>query len=438
MNGTSFASRAALGLAITLACRFDASGTGTGSASDGGTGGSTDAVDVTGTSPTDTSATTTSMTATTAMTGGSGETADPTTESGSTGPSESSGSETGVPGVWWNLEWGKRRRIALALPPDVDETLVNVPVPIVLDTLDIPYGELQLRGQDLRFVDADDTTPLPYEIERWDPEGQSLVWVTVPELEPDDAIFMYWGNDAAPAGQDSAEVWAFGFGGVYHLADDPEGKAGTYRDSSPGDRHAVPEGSMTSDDLVPGVSSPALAFDGIDDAAAIAGLDTNDWTEITVSAWINRTSDGDERIVGKAFDPASNGHVFLLRILGGSVYARLRTDGEDQTTTELFGAYVPTRTWTHVAMVWSHAEAELRIFVDGIQVAALPQTGQTLFNDNSDVLVANALAGQDGFFEGAIDEVRIEHDARSGDWLLTQVAAIRDEIATFEVEETVP
>lgn len=423
---------------MMLACRFDASGTGTDGATGDGSGTST-ASEPTTTSPTE--PTTTMTTASTAMssTDPSGDTTDASTETGNTDATDSTGTaETGVPGQWWHLDWAKRRRIALALPGDVDDALTNVPIAIVLDAGNIPYGELQLRGQDLRFVDADDTTLLPYEIEYWDPAGTSTVWVMVPELSPDDAIYMYWGNETAPAGQSSGEVWSFGFGGVYHLADDPEARSGDFRDSSPGDRHAIPEGAMTSDDRSPGLSSPALAFDGIDDAASIAGLDTDDWTEITVSAWINRTGNTDERLVGKSFDASGNGDVFMLRIAGGSVYARLRTDGDGQASAELFGSYIPDNAWTHVAMVWSHAEAELRFFLDGVQIAAMPHTGQTLFNANTDAVIANGFAGQDNFYEGLLDEVRIEHDARSGAWLRTQVAAMRDEIATFEVEETPP
>jgi hypothetical protein len=422
---------------LVLACRFDTSGTGSGS--DDGTGTGT-ATEPTGMSTGDVTTTmTTASTATTSMAETSSETSDPTGSTGDTGSTESTGAgETGIPGAWWNVDWAKRRRIALALPEGVDDAQSSMPIPIVLDAERIPYDELQDRGQDLRFVDGDDTTPLAYEIEAWDPGGRSTVWVLVPELQSTDAIYMYWGNADAPPGQASGAVWSVGFGGVYHLADDPEGAAGYYRDSSPGDRHAIPEGGMTTDDRTAGLASPALAFDGLDDAAAIAGLDTDDWTELTVSAWINRTGNTDERLVGKAFDSSGSGDVFMLRIAGGSVYARLRTDGEGQTSAELFGAYIPSATWTHVAMVWSHAEGMLRFYLDGEQIASQPHAGESLFNANADVAFARGVDGQDSFFEGVLDEVRVEHDARSGDWLQTQVAAMRDEIATFEAEELVP
>lgn len=66
------------------------------------------------------------------------------------------------------------------------ERLNNFPVLIILNP-SIPgfsYTQFAANGQDLRFEDANGTA-LAYEIEKWDPNGSSYIWVRVPELVGD-------------------------------------------------------------------------------------------------------------------------------------------------------------------------------------------------------------------------------------------------------------
>ena len=52
-------------------------------------------------------------------------------------------------------------------------------------------------GGDLRFYDSTQTRLLPYEIESWDTNGTSTVWVQVPELAPSNTeIYAFWGHAA--------------------------------------------------------------------------------------------------------------------------------------------------------------------------------------------------------------------------------------------------
>ena len=64
-------------------------------------------------------------------------------------------------------------------------------------------------------------TLLPYEIEKWDDRGESLVWVKVPRISGKSTKFrMYWHrNPSAPLIADlpSTDTWANGYVGVWHL-----------------------------------------------------------------------------------------------------------------------------------------------------------------------------------------------------------------------------
>jgi hypothetical protein len=95
----------------------------------------------------------------------------------------------------------------------------NLIVPIRLaqgSTFD--HAAAAALGADLRFVDRQGTE-LPYEIESWDPNGVSVVWVRVAWIDgADDQIWLYSGNPAAPPVEDPAATWS-GWDVVLHLDD---------------------------------------------------------------------------------------------------------------------------------------------------------------------------------------------------------------------------
>ena len=113
------------------------------------------------------------------------------------------------------------------------------------------YSQARSNGGDLRFIDKSGSE-LKYEIAKWNPSGESQIWVNVPALKSDANISMYWGNPNAglPAYANNGSVWD-GYFGVYHL----EGTTGSAVDSSP-----------LSNNL-PGVNAPVLESNGLAGAA---------------------------------------------------------------------------------------------------------------------------------------------------------------------------
>ena len=100
-----------------------------------------------------------------------------------------------------------------------DGSVSGLPVPVRLSTAitGFDYTDIAQSGtdKDLCFVDGENN-PLPYEIEKWDDQGESVVWVRVPTYAASAHIYMYYGGPAVE--QNSAAVWN-GYVGVWHMAE---------------------------------------------------------------------------------------------------------------------------------------------------------------------------------------------------------------------------
>ncbi|HPP18631.1 MAG TPA: DUF2341 domain-containing protein [Candidatus Dojkabacteria bacterium] len=109
--------------------------------------------------------------------------------------------------AWYNTSWLYRRSIFIS---NKETQAINEEVLIEYDTKSlIDAGKLQNDCDDLRFVDSDDSTLLPYWIEGGCNSSQTQVWVRIPNLpESGKTIYMYYGNESAPNGQ---EEWTGDF-----------------------------------------------------------------------------------------------------------------------------------------------------------------------------------------------------------------------------------
>ncbi|MGN0844303.1 MAG: DUF2341 domain-containing protein, partial [Kiritimatiellia bacterium] len=129
----------------------------------------------------------------------------------------------------------------------LDSALTNFPVLVRLTASEggFSYGSASGDGSDIRFALADGTI-LPSEVALWNPEGESQIWVSVPLLEKDASILMYWGGERVfPASQSDGRVWSTaGYFAVWHMdealdsaiAKDSAGGAldGTHTGTTPG------------------------------------------------------------------------------------------------------------------------------------------------------------------------------------------------------------
>ena len=96
--------------------------------------------------------------------------------------------------------------------------LTNFPALVRISTEKMPgidMSKFRQNGSDIRFFDADGIE-IPHEVESWNPDGESLVWVRVPRLSGTTTfVTMKWGATSSPR-TTAKEVWS-AYAGVWHM-----------------------------------------------------------------------------------------------------------------------------------------------------------------------------------------------------------------------------
>lgn len=133
-----------------------------------------------------------------------------------------------VANAWWEKDWPYRKEITIDASPaggNIGQPAGRVALLIRLHMGNFTFADASEKGDDLRFVAADDKTPLAFHVESFDPLlGVATVWVDIPTF-PNGAvqkIWMYYGNKKATPAADSGATFDPNYALVYHF-DGPAG-----------------------------------------------------------------------------------------------------------------------------------------------------------------------------------------------------------------------
>ncbi len=319
------------------------------------------------------------------------------------------------------------------------ETLTNFPALVTLDTgiAGFSYSQfLSGANGDLRFTDGSMTRELPYEIESWDPNGQSRVWVQIPTFTNNATIWMLWrrAGVTAPAYTANGATWSAGYVSVAHLSE----ANGTVANSAMVGSIATASGVPVQ--AVPGVIGTGVQFDGVDDLISF-GTVGRPYDNFSFSAWI-KTSQGHEvDAVSASSTAGTSGQKYAFDVeVGGSSSASpgLSIGTNGLSVYELATSYMPPLAvysnvigsgWNHVTVTYLNRQP--RIYCNG----ALACTGLT--SPRSPVYAPYRIGGQlsssYGYFNGLMDEVRVSSVTRSANWIWAEYmnAASNRVLATY-------
>lgn len=193
-------------------------------------------------------------------------------------------------------------------------TLTNFPMLVRVSDATVPgiYRNTREDASDIRFTaPGDPNTQLPFEIDTWNPDGESLIWVQVPEYKPAAKVVMSWGELADDNGEaiaipaeSSASVWA-DYAGVWHLNEEiaaADAATTASADATGNGNDAVPRRYQTQGDF-----SVMVSQQGVFGNSRVIGKsnNNNDYTRLQVpdfdnsqiinssftwSAWISQTA----------------------------------------------------------------------------------------------------------------------------------------------------
>ncbi len=302
--------------------------------------------------------------------------------------------------AWWDEDWAYRKRLTLdtsAAGAGTQSAVSDAVVLVRLHTGNFPFLDAREDGGDVRFVAADDQTPLTHHVESWDSINElALVWVRVPQVAPGasgQSLWMYFGNpqaaraDSRGGTYDPAQTLVLHFDG------------GGVADAS-GHANAIVESTAV---LLPqGPIDGAARFDGnarIHVAASPSLASAEGWT---FSAWVRIDGPQTGAVL---FTQGQGGAAVQVAIEGGTLMARA---GSAQARAE---RELAPGSWHHVAVTLG--AGRLSLFVDGAAAGAVDAPTPALAGD---VVIGAGLKGE-------LDEVGLANVARSPDWIRLAWAA---------------
>lgn len=299
--------------------------------------------------------------------------------------------------AWWNDDYSVRTRVLLdttAQGLTLPAALTDVVVPVRLHSGNFDFAAAAPDGADLRVVAADDKTPLPFEVERYDGVNElAVVWVRLPAVaqgSDQNLLYVYAGHPGAAA-EARPPVFATGHAAVLHFTDASSGPA---RDAVAGAVTATPVSLETN-----GLLAGAVRLSGTSFSLPLAGrLKLQAPGTLTVALWIKPDAAGESATLVALGDLRLRRNIDQLELVQGN--------------NRISGGALPASAWAHVALTVAGGRATLH--VNG-QPAG--QTELLL----PDVDVANLVVGEG--YKGLIDELQVLPVARDAAWVALAAAA---------------
>ena len=295
------------------------------------------------------------------------------------------------------------------------------------------YGDL-VDGNDLVFTD-DSGHILACEVDTWDPDGESLIWVRVPSLAASTQIYMYYGTRSsygAPC-TSATNVWSK-YVGVYHLGSGLKEAGGSGRDLVKPGWASVSQAGLLGECVTNALPTSMQNLRFPTPRTALA-----DATCFTVTVWIkpdSRSIDGPRLMASKQLWRIPDGFEFALLESGSTRALRARTqaaDDNNQVVSSYSADYIPHYIWTHIGARYDGGS--LAVFDNGANIASGNKNAVTgddcgywgifgLPSSTAQIMGTDANRGLSYFqgwtMTGLADEVRVYNGAASDLWVKTE------------------
>jgi len=243
---------------------------------------------------------------------------------------------------------------------------------------------------DLRFSDRTASSELSYEVEVWNTNGTSYVWVQIPLLENDTFIYAYWGNEivnVAPEYTADGSTWSDDYAAVWHLNNNA---GGTLPDSTANALSGANFGANNTSGVIGGGQD----FEPYD-FVHLGGSDITGPS--TTEAWIYRESDQSDPALMEGGD-----YSLLVDQWGTPGYIGFTHLGSFDAD---FGVGVDTGSWHHVVWVFDNGSS---LYIDGEFAGGKPQSIPS---------VLGTIGSPSRPLDARVDELRVSSVARGAEYM---------------------
>jgi hypothetical protein len=333
------------------------------------------------------------------------------------------------------LEANYNNRLSLSVNPGaLSAALSDFPVLVVLNagrTVGYPPPE---PGY-IHFIYIDELNTafkLDYEIELWDPGGDSYIWVRVPEIKPDGltTFWLYYNSTSPGQPENPAGVWRDGYELVYHF-----GEEGVVSDSTGHGYEGEASGSPVP---AAGAIGPGFRLEDITRTYVDTGYKA-DLTAWTLETWVKGDSPPGTTVAADVYTgPVIGGERYNIVWDHSDALSRgtlMNRDGL-KLLTATFGSPIVGGVSYYLAGTYTTGgKFELiRAYTDGAFVSEVLVKKPPLVPVTSPI----CLGCSDGSLQvlnGVVDEVRVSSVTRSGEYIYCQYLSMTDSLLGYDPPE---
>ena len=337
-----------------------------------------------------------------------------------------------------------RSKVSITVAKTVADTEAGVPVPVRLaenNPLGFSYADCdptQMRFGNEKYA------PIPFEVDTWNPQGESLVWVKVPLVEGTKINLAY--NGTATVANDPSAVWG-DYTGVWHFetldesvkvtnaqgtypnstaAEGIDGNVSTY--SVPGEPGRFGNCFRVNDSTGQKVGNFNKGGVWVNDAGTASPVDGGE--NFTISGWFKhgnfqyywdhffykRAASGNGGTPNNAF-------AIEINSSGGNT-ANPLPRGSSGTGSAVTLSNNLLDTWGYITFAYEGTTChvyENGVLRDDVPIAqCIDNDSPLVFGDNSAVTAG----GGDAAWNGWIDEVRFAKGTKSAEFIAAEYAAM--------------
>ena len=297
----------------------------------------------------------------------------------------------------WDEKFTVRKKITL----DTTSTGTAIAEPIGGATLlvrlhdgNFDFAAAKEDGSDIRFIAADDKTPLPFHIEKYDSLlHEALVWVKLPEVAANGKteLWLYYGNPGAERAGDPKTSYDGDTALVYHFAES---------NAAPSDATSLANNAQTVGTTVGALIGNGTRL-GLPTPVTLPASPSLAWANgaaFTWSAWVKLTTLEPNAAI---FTRREGGSSFIIGADNGTPFVAV---GGQRAAA---GAPLTTGTWHHLAVVAD--SGRIALYVNG--EAAGNISGAIPALSSPALLGADPASGAVSA-KGELDELQISRVAR--------------------------